>query len=158
METYQVGLIALAIFVLLSFLVYRSWVSKMRKQDELIQAPQLLEFSPLGEKAQYVATVFAGRPLDRVVGHGFAHRGNASVLVSPNGVSIYRIGENSFLIPAQDVLSISQESAVIDRAVETDGLIAIRWNLGGAELQTYLRFVGVSERSAALSKLKDLMG
>jgi hypothetical protein len=95
METYQVGLIALAIFVLLSFLVYRSWVSKMRKQDELIQAPQLLEFSPLGEKAQYVATVFAGRPLDRVVGHGFAHRGNASVLVSPNGVSIYRTGENA---------------------------------------------------------------
>ena len=157
METYQVGLIALAIFVLLSFLVYRSWVSKMRRQNELIQAPKLLEFSSLGEKSQYVATVFAGRPLDRLLCHGFAHRGNATVLVSPDGVAIYRTGENSFLIPAKDVIGISQESTVIDRAVETDGMIAIAWNLGDTEIQTYLRFVGASERSAVLSKLKELV-
>ena len=157
METYHVGLIALAIFVLLGFLVYRSWVSKMRRQDQLIQAPQLLEFSTVGETTQYVATVFAGRPLDRVLGHGLAHRGNATVLVSPDGVAVYRTGETSFLIPAKDVIGISQESTVIDRAVETDGMIAIAWKLGDNELQTYLRFVGASERSAALSKLKDLV-
>jgi hypothetical protein len=157
METYHVGLMALAFFALLSLVAYRSWVSKMRKHDKLIQAPQLLEFSGSGEKSQYVATVFAGRPLDRVLGHGLAHRGNASVVVGPDGVSIFRTGEKSFLIPAKDVLEVSQEGAVIDRAVEKKGLIAIRWNLGGTELQTYLRFVGISERSATLSKLKDLV-
>lgn len=157
METYHVGLIALTIFVLLCLLVYRSWVSKKRKQDQLIQAPQLLEFATAGETAQYVATVFAGRPLDRVLGHGLAHRGNATVLVSTDGVAIYRTGENSFLIPAKDVFGISQESTVIDRAVETDGMVAIAWTLGDTELQTYLRFVGASERSAVLSKLKELV-
>ncbi|MFY9304782.1 MAG: hypothetical protein WAO31_04720 [Rhodoluna sp.] len=157
METYQVGLIALIVFAFIGFLVYQSWTRKMRKHDEVIEAPQSLEFSTVGEVSQYVATVFAGRPLDRVLGHGLAHRGNATVLVSPDGVAIYRRGENSFLIPAKDVIGISQESTVIDRAVETDGLIAIAWNLGGTELQTYLRFVGASERTSALSKLKDLV-
>lgn len=157
METYQVGLIALTLFAVLGVLVYRSWVSKMRKHDQLIEPPQLLEFSTVGEVSQYVATVFAGRPLDRVLGHGLAHRGNATVLVSPDGVAIYRTGENSFLIPAKDVIGISQESTVIDRAVEPDGMIAIAWNLGGTDLQTYLRFVGAAERTAAFSKLKELV-
>jgi hypothetical protein len=46
---------------------------------------------------------------------------------------------------------------VIDRAVEKDGLISIRWTLGEVELETYLRIVSASERSIALSNLKDLV-
>lgn len=158
METYHVGLMALAFFAVLSLFAYLSWISKMRKQEKTLQAPQFVDDSGLGEKAQYVATVFAGRPLDRVLGHGLAHRGDASVLVSGDGVSIFRTGEKSFLIPAQDLVGVSQGSAVIDRAVEKDGLTFIRWNLGGVELETYLRFVGATERSTTLSKLQDLVG
>jgi len=158
METYHVGLIALAFFVVLSLFAYLSWVSKMRKQEKLIQPPQFIEPNGLGMKAQYVATVFAGRPLDRVIGHGLAHRGNAAVLVSAEGVSIFRTGEASFLIPAMDLVGLEQESAVIDRAVERDGLTSIRWTLGGTELETYLRFVSATERSITLSKLQELVG
>lgn len=157
METYHVGLMALAFFAVLILFAYLAWVSKMRKQEKVLQAPQFIDDSGSGEKAQYVATVFAGRPLDRVLGHGLAHRGDAFVLVSRDGVSIFRTGEKSFLIPAHDLVSVSQGSAVIDRAVEKDGLTFIRWTLGGVELETYLRFVGATERSTTLSKLKDLV-
>lgn len=157
METYHVGLMALAFFAVMGFVAYWAWISKMRNQEKVIKSPQYVEGFEFGQKAQYVATVFAGRPLDRVVGHGFAHRGDAFVLVSSEGAAISRIGEKSFLIPAQDVLEVSQGSAVIDRAVEKDGLTFIRWNLGGVQLETYLRFVGASERSAAISKLRDLV-
>jgi hypothetical protein len=158
METYHVGLIAIAIFVLLSVLSYLSWVSKIRKQEKLLRSPQYLEDTGLGLKAQYVATVFAGRPLDRVIGHGLAHRGNAAVLVSSDGVAIYRTGEASFLIPAKEILGLASDSAVIDRAVEKDGLTSIRWKLGATEVETFLRFVGASERSITMAKLQELVG
>jgi hypothetical protein len=157
METYHVGLIAIAFFVLLSVFAYWSWVSKIRKQEKLLQSPQYLEDTGLGLKAQYVATVFAGKPLDRVIGHGLAHRGNASVLVSSDGVSIYRTGEASFLIPAKEIIGLASDSAVIDRAVEKDGLASIRWKLGSTEVETYLRFVGASERSITMAKLQELV-
>lgn len=157
MQTYHVGLIALALFTVLGVLAYWSWVSKMRKQEKAIQAPEFIDDTGLADNAQYVATVFADRPLDRVVAHGLAHRGKATVLVAANGVSIFRTGERSFLIPSRELSSVTTESAVIDRAVEKDGLISIRWRLGEIELETYLRFVSASERSSTLSDLKDLV-
>lgn len=157
MQTYHVGLIALALFTVLGVLAYWSWVSKMRKQEKAIQVPEFIDDTGLPENAQYVATVFADRPLDRVVAHGLAYRGKATVLVAANGVSIYRTGERSFLIPSRELSSVTTGSAVIDRAVEKDGLISIRWRLGEIELETYLRFVSASERSSILSDLKDLV-
>lgn len=157
METYHVGLIALALFALLGGLFYLAWVSKIRKQEKVVQAPLFIENTGSGERAQYVATVFSGRPLDRLVGHGLAHRGNASVLVSSEGVSIFRTGESSFLIPSKDLLDFSHGSAVIDRAVEKDGLTSIRWKLGDTELETHIRFLGVVERSNTIAKLQDLV-
>jgi hypothetical protein len=157
MQTYHVGLIALALFTVLGVLAYWSWVSKMRKQEKAIQVPEFIDDTGLAENAQYVATVFADRPLDRVVAHGLAYRGKATVLVAANGVSIYRTGERSFLIPSRELSSVTTGSAVIDRAVEKDGLISIRWRLGEIELETYLRFVSASERSSTLSELKDLV-
>jgi hypothetical protein len=79
-------------------------------------------------------------------------------LVSSDGVAIYRTGEASFLIPAKEILGLSSDSAVIDRAVEKDGLTSIRWKLGATEVETYLRFVGASERSITMTKLQELVG
>lgn len=156
MQTYHVGLIALATFSLLGLFAYLSWKARMRKQQFLIESPQLLEGADSGQNGFYVATTFAGRPLDRVLAHGLAHRGRAKVLISPNGVSIFRTGETSFLIPASNVLGVNQTSAVIDRAVEKDGLVSIHWMLGPTEVETHLRFVADSERQAILSQLSEL--
>jgi hypothetical protein len=157
MQTYHVGLIALGIFTLLGLFAFWSWVSTIRKQEALIQEPILLEGEASGESAFYVATTFAGRPLDRVVAHGLAHRGKAQVQVSGAGVAIYRTGEKCFLIPSERVLSLNQTSAVIDKAVEKDGLVSIHWNLGSTAVETHLRFVGAQARSNVLSKLKEMV-
>jgi hypothetical protein len=157
MQTHHVGLIALALFAILIFFAYLSWVSKMRKQEKELIAPQFVEHSGLVENAQYVATIFADRPLDRVLAHGLAHRGKAAISVSPSGVYISRTGERSFVIPSKQISNVTTGNAVIDRVVEKDGLVSIRWTLGEVELETYLRFVSASERAAAVSNLKDLV-
>jgi hypothetical protein len=157
MQTYHVGLMALAIFGLLGLLAYWLWVLKIRKQETLFPAPQSLEADIHGHSAFYVATTFADRPLERIVAHGLAHRGRAEVEVSPSGVAIYRTGEIGFVIPTRDLLAVSQSSAVIDRAVEKDGLVSIRWNLGDHHLETHLRFVGSSARFTAVTQLKDMV-
>jgi hypothetical protein len=157
MQTYHVGLIALAFFTLLGLFAFWAWVSRTRKQESQISKPLFVDSEPQGQIAFYVATTFAGRPLDRVLAHGLAHRGKAQVLVSNDGVSVYRIGERDFLIPTGALVSVSQTSAVIDKAVEKDGLVSIGWKLGAIDVETHLRFVGASERSIVLSQLKEMV-
>ena len=77
--------------------------------------------------------------------------------MSDSGVAIYRTGEKNFLIPSDQLLGVSQTTAVIDKAVEKDGLVSIQWDLGGTSLETHLRFVGASERSTVLSQLKEMV-
>lgn len=156
MQTYHVGLIALAFFAIIGLLVFWSWVSNIRKQEASIEPPHFIEGPASGQEALYVATTFAGRPLDRVVGHGLAHRGLATVEVDSTGVRIYRTGEKGFQILSSKLLGVSRTNAVIDRAVEKDGLVTIRWDLGGTEVETHLRFVVSSDRVTTLSKLADL--
>lgn len=158
METYQVGIISLAIFTLIGLAAFVTWRNRMKSQEQFLQAPDFIEGTTNGSKGFYVATTFADRPLDRVSGHGLAHRGVAFVEVSNKGVSISRIGEESFRIPAGDLLGVAMATAVIDRAVEKDGLISIRWRLGTEELETHFRFVGASERYRVLEQLSEVVG
>jgi hypothetical protein len=157
MQTYHVGLMALVIFSLLGVFAYWSWVSKIRKQESFIEPPKRLDTEDAGQGAFYVATTLAGKPLERVVAHGLAHRGRAKVLVSSDGISIYRTGETSFQILSKDIVAVNQSSAVIDRAVEKDGLVSIQWKLGSTSVETHLRFVGSTERSTTLSQIKDMV-
>ncbi len=157
MQTYHVGLLALAIFSLLGLFAFGSWRSRVKRQESSIQQPQSIIGDASGVTAFYVATTFAGRPLDRVVAHGLAHRGRAKVLVSSLGVSVYRLGESSFLIPSADIVRVRLSNAVIDRVVEKEGLVSIEWNLGDTAVDTHLRFVSSSERMTALAQLEELV-
>jgi hypothetical protein len=103
----------------------------------------------------YVATTFADRPLDRVVAHGLAHRGVAFLSITETGVEISRTGEFSFLIPKSDLIQVGSTSAVIDRAVEKEGLVSIRWKLGSQALESHFRFVDAKLRSSSKSELSN---
>lgn len=153
MQTYQVGLISLVMFGLMGLFAFIAWRRRMRAQEQLLPAPVSITGDTNGAKGFYVATTFAGRPLDRVLAHGLAHRGIAFVNSTAQGVAISRTGEKSFFIPTADLIGTSTTSAVIDRAVEKDGLISIRWRLGQQEVETHFRFVGAAERSGVLEKL-----
>ena len=158
METYQVGLIALGLFSLFAITALITWRRRMAVQALLLEVPVGIESSFAATNCFYVATTFSERPLERVIAHGLAHRGHARLAVTGAGVEVSRVGEFGFLIPTADVIEVSLGSAVIDRAVEKEGLVVIKWRLGAVELQTHFRFVSSELRSEALEALKPLVG
>jgi len=158
METYQVGLIALGLFSLFAVIALITWRRRMAAQALLLEVPVGIESSFAATNCFYVATTFSERPLERVIAHGLAHRGHARLAVTGSGLEISRVGEFGFLIPTADLIGVSLGSAVIDRAVEKEGLVVIKWRLGAVELQTDFRFVSSELRSEALEALKPLVG
>ena len=127
-------------------------------QQMLVQKPVEVARSAVGLKCLYIATTFADRPLERVVAHGMAHRGWAFLLVTESGLEVSRIGDLSFLIPKADLIRIGSVSAVIDRAVEKDGLVSIKWKLGSQDIESHFRFVDTKLRSSSLAQLSTLVG
>ena len=158
METYHVGLIGLAFFALLVLFAFLAWRRRVARQESLISQPMELDRPFEGNNCFYVATTFADRPLDRVIAHGLAHRGHASLSVDEAGLQIQRTGERGLIIPRTDLIRVSTGSAVIDRAVEKDGLVVVRWRLGSTELETHFRFVDSESRNEIVSALKPLVG
>ena len=158
METYQVGLIALGLFSIFAIIALITWRRRMAAQALLLEVPVGIESSFAATNCFYVATTFSERPLERVIAHGLAHRGHARLAVTGAGVEVSRVGEFGFLIPTADLIEVSLGSAVIDRAVEKEGLVVIKWRLGAVELQTHFRFVSSELRSEALEALRPLVG
>ena len=158
METYQVGLIALGLFSIFAIIALITWRRRMSAQALLLEVPVGIESSFAATNCFYVATTFSERPLERVIAHGLAHRGHARLAVTGSGVEVSRVGEFGFLIPTADLIEVSLGSAVIDRAVEKEGLVVIKWRLGAVELQTHFRFVSSELRSEALEVLRPLVG
>ena len=158
METYQVGLIALGLFSLFAIVAIVTWRRRVVSQGQLLPAPVGIESSKAESNCFYVATTFSDRPLDRVIAHGLAHRGHAHLEVTGAGVKISRTGELSFLIPKADLLDVTTGTAVIDRVVENEGLVVIKWVLGAVLLETHFRFVNSELRAQTLQALWPLVG
>lgn len=158
METYQVGLIALGVFGIFGIITSLTWRRRMAAQQVVLAVPVAIKNSLVGQSCFYVATTFSDRPLERVIAHCLAHRGHARLTVTGDGLEVSRTGELCFLIPRAELLEVSLGSAVIDRAVEKEGLVVIKWRLGAIDLQTHFRFVDSASRSAIIEALRPLVG
>ncbi len=75
----------------------------------------------------YLATTFAGRPLDRVVARGLGYRAGATVTATTTGVAVELDGGTSFFIAAADVVGAGVATWTIDRTVERNGLTVVGW-------------------------------
>jgi hypothetical protein len=106
----------------------------------------------------YVSTVFAAKPLERVVSHGLLHRGKAELVVRADGMQISRLGETSFGIATSAITSVSRASATIDRGVERAGLLAVSWMLGATEVTTNFRLNATDDTQAFFEKLSQYKG
>jgi hypothetical protein len=157
METYQVGLIALGLFSLLAIIAIVTWRRRIVTQGHLLPVPVGIESSKAERNCFYVATTFSDKPLDRVIAHGLAHRGHAYLEVTGSGLEVSRTGELSFLIPKADLLDATTGTAVIDRVVENEGLVVIKWVLGAVVLETHFRFVDSELRAQTLQSLRPLV-
>jgi hypothetical protein len=156
-ELYQVGLAFVAVLLGVIVLAGATWRKKSKAQDLELATPEYTEFSNTGTNGYYVATTFAGRPLNRVSAHGLGFAGKAFLDVSDQGLKVYRVGERSFRIDSSAFLYLFRTSGVIDKVVEKDGLLSLRWMLGETELETHLRFANSQSRDEIAIKLSKLI-
>ena len=153
-------LLLVAIFVGLIVMAMAGWRRRLREQRVRFGPPAetLDGFTPLAKaKVQYVATTITGEPLNRVTAYGLGFRGKAEVSVGDAGIVLMRRGERPLAIAAEQVSNFEFAQAVIDRAVEKDGLVAINWIQDRAELTTVLRFNSATDRNRVLQVCSALI-
>lgn len=88
----------------------------------------------------YVATTEAGDPLERVAAGPLSYRAKARLAVHPEGLVVRIPGEDAVLFPAAG-LQAGRATWTIDRVVESDGLVMVRWKLAGRDVDSYFRIV-----------------
>ncbi len=147
-------LLLAAIFAGLILLAASAWRRRKQEQAVLFSAPaenfEMPTVTSGFAKVQYVATTIMGEPLNRVTAYGLGFRGRATITVSELGLLIERTGERSLAIAAQQVSGADFTQAVIGRAVEKDGLVAINWLQDQISLTTVLRFNSAADRNRIL--------
>jgi len=156
-ELYQVGLAFTSLLLGVIIWAGVTWKNRAKAQDLELATPSYTEFSEQGISGHYVATTFADRPLDRVSAHGLGFAGKSIIEVSEGGVQISRVGEKSFQIKKLSLLDLTRSSAVIDRAVEKDGLLSLRWKLGDTELESHFRFTSSQSRDHVAREVSNLL-
>lgn len=133
-----------AIFVLLVLLALWGWRRRGRRQGDLpAPAPLVTEESPEAAgpvPGAYVNTTEAGRPFERIVAHGLGVRSRVSVRRRADGSwDLRRPGAVSFTIPAEAVAEVRTAPGMAGKVIGGDGLLLLRWRLGGRELDTGIR-------------------
>jgi hypothetical protein len=156
-ELYQVGLAFAAVLLGVIAWAGLTWRKRSKAQDLEIATPEYTEFSNVGTNGYYIATTYAGQPLHRVSAHGLGFAGKAFLDVSEQGVRVHRIGERSFRIDSSSLLDLARTSGVIDKVVEKDGLLSLRWKLGATELETHLRFANSQSRDEIALRVSKLI-
>lgn len=160
-----VGMLALLVILMASGAI-RSWRRRMMAQQDLALAPE-----PSGPPADaavvradvlgtYVATNFAGRPLDRVVAHGLGFRARANVTVTDTGLRMDRAGSLPMFVPLADLAGAGRATWAIDRSVEPDGLTVVAWRMesssGPVEVESAFRF-DPADSDAVIAAVNDLV-
>ncbi|MEY4019055.1 MAG: hypothetical protein RLZZ590_355 [Actinomycetota bacterium] len=161
MTKFEMAIYTVILVCLVGAFAYAAWKRRQRMQEATFEAPlEALEFfgEPIAEsKAFYVATTFADNKLERVNAYGLGSRGNGQILVFSEGLLILRTGERPLAIDKTQLTEVTKSTAVIDKAVETDGLLSICWMQDSTELATHLRFVETSSREALIASIESII-
>lgn len=153
-----------AVVALVFTLMAMSWRARRRGQSglgELTVPPADLGAPTLRDDLLYVATTRADAPLERIAVAGLGFRARAVVSVVVSGIVLELAGRDAAFIPATAIRGVGRATWTIDRAVNTDGLVFVRWQLGDAEVDSYLRskapdaLVSALEQFTAATPRKD---
>lgn len=151
-------MIALALALL--GLAWWGWRNRRRRFHHLEGAlvrtlpssASLLSFDGL-----YVATTMADQPMDRITAGPLSFRAKARFQIHPEGLVLGAQGESPVVLPSAGGIHAGRATWTIDRVVEPDGLVLVRWNLGGTEVDSYLRIVE-SDASLVIETINSLRG
>jgi hypothetical protein len=136
-------LVIVAVLTLVFSGMYVGWRGRRRRQatlGELAAAPADLGEIHFVDDLLYVATTCADAPLERVAISGLGFRAGATATVAAAGVRLDVAGRRDpVFLPVADLRGAGRATWTIDRVVRRDGLVFVRWNLGGTEVDTNLR-------------------
>jgi len=141
--------IVIAFLVLLLTLMLFGWRRRQKSQAGFPRpraVPADLGSPLLVADAFYVATTLAQQPLERITVAGLGYRARAVVSVAERGLSLSIPGQEAIFIPAEDIVALEHATWTIDRVVERDGMVLVRWSIGAAGttltvLDSYLRII-----------------
>ena len=133
-----------------------SWRARRRRQADIGEpAPPPADFGDptFTDDLLYVATTRADAPLDRVTIAGLGFRARAVVTTAPSGIVLDLAGRGPVFISKAAIRGVGRATWTIDRVVDADGLIFVRWVLGTTELDSYLRSTDPDRLVTALTAL-----
>lgn len=164
MSRVQAGLLLLALVPVVWAAMWFGWRGRSRRQGDVVAlqvTPEALAPSSFGPAdALYVGSVWAGDWLDRVVAHGLGLRSGATVSVHDGvegaGVLVQRRGSPDLWVAAESLRSVRRDRGLAGKVVEADGLVVLRWVLGGREVDTGLRLRREHDRAALVAAVVGL--
>lgn len=154
------ALVILGVIIAVLGLMALGWRSRRRRQSHL-PAPALppadLGVASASFDAMHVATTLADEPLERVAVHGLGFRASTNVAVHPEGIVLDLLGRDSLYIPASALCGAGRATWTIDRAVEKDGLVFVRWMLGSTAIDSYFRLADAATSAALVDATLSLI-
>jgi hypothetical protein len=136
------ALAVIALLVIAIVLMGLGWRNRRRRQSALdvVPVPPVEVGEELARmKVLYVATTLAEQPLERVVVGGLGFRAKAELRVARGGIILDLGGAAPAFIGLAEIRGVGLASWTIDKGVDQDGLVFVRWELGGTAVDSYLR-------------------
>ncbi|AEF40305.1 PH-like domain-containing protein [Hoyosella subflava] len=136
-----------AIWVLLVWLMIRSWRRRGERQSALVgplpEVPDALGAPLLGPSyGLYVGSTLAPSWINRVAVGDFGNRADGELSAFDEGLLLTREGASTIWIPRDLVLHIRTDRGLAGKVITRDGLLVIRWRTStGAEIDTGFRAV-----------------
>ena len=131
------------VLVLLTLLGMRTgWRNRMSRQSVLPPLPATptdLGGEVLRSAGLYVGTTYASSWQDRVVHAGLGERASATAVLYPAGLLLNREGAASVFLPRETWIEARLAPGLAGKVMGEGGLLAVRWQLGHALLDTGFR-------------------
>lgn len=151
------AILVAAFVAFIFFVMIRAWRKRVRASDAI----ELNSVIPAGSELVvaianvfYVATVHSLAPLERVALRGLRFRGWATIHAYNEGVVVRVRGEQAVTLPTAAITGTSPRQVVVDKVVESGGLIGIDWMRDDQQLSTVFR-VNTAEQRAQFETLKQ---
>lgn len=154
--------ISIVIIGLVFFGMYRSWRKRSsRGLDFVLPVFSLVELVAYFD-VFYVATTEAENVLERVALPGMSYRGYATLGTSTSGVQLTLRSGESLGLPSECIQSVGLSTTVIDKVVERDGLVSIRWSANDTSgaihhLATHVRVIHPEDRARILTHINNFV-